>query len=405
MISYAYRYRFLLIFILAWLAFSCTEEKEEGGLLTIDVVAAFDSPARPKSSDFFNNIEYVRVETSEQTIARSMDAAYIFNDSLLLVEGFRKIALFERATGKFVREIGHYGQDPNAYRATLKYYGIDSRNNSTFTMGLKDNFAEYSLMSGEIIGDVKKPRPDDYKPSESEMILGSFTRLDDEHFIGFTKNFNGKQKTRLVIFKRNGDIIKTYPNFLSYVDDPGMFVSLGPQEGSFFKNQGTVFFKEYFNDTTYRVGLDEFTPVYTFGLGKKSPPYAQRESLSYEERMEYMFIRNILDVGEYLFFQVSFRNEQYAAVYVKASGKTSVAQSDPPLAEGRHGIENDLDGFVSIYPTAVYDNLVVGVTPAEEAHAWFKNNPDKISSLPAQLQAFRDIGPEDNPIVTIARLK
>ena len=366
---------------------------------------AYADSQTPLASDYFESIEYVKVETSDATLARFMDAAYLLSDTTLLVEAFRKILIIDRATGELIKEIGHYGEDPNAYRATLRYYGVDETRPSTYALGLKDDFAEYSLVSGQQIGSLKKPRPDDYKPFESEIILGAFTRLNEDHFIGYTKNYNGKQKTRLVIFKEDGSMVKTFPNYLSYVDNPDKYVSLGNDEGTFFKNNGKIYFKEFFNDTTYHVGMENMEAVYRFDLGVKSPPYADRESMTADDRKEYMFVKKLVDTDRSLFFQVGYKNELFAGVFNKESELTQLSRIEENGVTERHGIQNDVHDFIPIYPTTLHRGQLIGITPAEEAYAWFKSNPDKIASLPDHLQRFKEIEPEDNPIITIARLK
>ena len=386
--------------------FSCAGGSQDSdGLPSIKLAEAYADSETPLASDYFQSIEYIRVETSDATLAMRMDAAYILSDTTLLVEAFRKIIVVDRRSGNLVKEIGHYGDDPNAYRATLRFYGVDETKPITYTMGLKDDFAEYSLVTGQKVGSVKKPRPDDFKPFESEMILGAFTRIDDTTFIGFTKNYNGKQKTRLVIFKPDGQIVKTYPNYLSYVDDPDKYVSWGNDEAAFFKNQDKLFFKEYFNDTVYQVDTEKMEPVYHFDLSLKSPPYSDRETMDLEERKNYMFVKKPVDTEQLLFFQVSHRDQLFVGVYDKAEKETRLSRIEENGVIERHGIQNDIHDFIPIYPTTLQNGLVVGLTPAEEAYAWFKNNPDKIASLPISLQQLKNIEPEDNPIVTIARLK
>jgi hypothetical protein len=385
--------------------FSCEPDGDlNDGLSSIKVFDAYQDRSGIFASEFFKDFQYVRLETSKESLSRDLVAAYPLGDSALLVQGFRRNMVFSAKTGEYIRDIGHFGEDPNGYRTTLSYYGVDEYRPTTFASGWKDNFTEYSISSGLIVDQVKKPKPDEYIPFESELILGSFARLDSINFIGYAKNFNGSQKIRLVVFKRDGEIVKTFPNYLSFVDIPGRYVSLGHGEGRFFKNAGEVYFKEYYNDTTYQVSLGEMIPVHKFELGQYSPPYSEKEAQRVADRKEFMFIKDILRTSEHLFFYLEFRDISYLGVFDFKDQSTRVSNLEHKDIESRHGLENDIDGFIPLYPTTVQGDMMISITPAEEVYYWFQNNPDKIASLPPELQVFRDIHPEDNPIITIARV-
>ena len=106
-----------------------------------------------------------------------------------------------------------------------------------------------------------------------------------------------------------------------------------------------------------------------------------------------------------MFFTLRFRKEFFVGVYSKLEKTVKISKHKYGDSSIRHGIKNDIDGFISFHPISIDDNKIVGITLAEDASAWFENNQNKIQALPNELKSYEDIQPEDNPIIVIGTLK
>ena len=373
--------KFSLLVFFIFIIFQCCEsnDRTEISLVSIDVVKAFEDKHEILSSSLFESFEYVKLEYSESTLIKNIKRVDILGDTALLIKGFRRISIFDKSDGRYVKDIGHYGSDPNGYSNSLNYSGVNHGNTSTYATGWKDNFLEYSLKNNQIVNTIFKPVIDDAVPFESEMAIASFTKMDDSHFLGYVLNYSGNEKFRLVIFKQDGEIVKTYPNHLTFQNTSKIVYS--NIEGSFYKFDNATYFKEYYNDTLYRVTLEKMSPVLKFDLGKNSPPYAEKESMKMDGKVNYMFIKNILETEKELFFQIDFKKEFFFATHNKEKGLTKVSHLEIYKGQNKHGIINDLDDFIPFFPMSIYKDSILGLVSAEDVYYWFMNNPEKISSL------------------------
>lgn len=84
-------------------------------LEVIPLGAAFDNQTELKTSDCFKKIRYVALETTDSCLVDKGASVTILNDWLVVVSG-RNCQLFDKETGRFVRTVGHVGEDPEDVR-------------------------------------------------------------------------------------------------------------------------------------------------------------------------------------------------------------------------------------------------------------------------------------------------
>jgi len=375
---------------------SCRNDLDyDQGIRTIKLAEAYRKRAPILISSFAAKIEYVQLQTTSETFYRGVPVVFTIGDSLLLIKAHQRISLFDRNTGDFLREIAHSGEDPGGYLSSMTTFGVNERNFSTYAKGWKYRIYEYSLTDGRLLNKINKPEA-------SSGAVKSIALLNENYFVGYIPNFIGSQKLKLVITDFEGALVKTYPNHLSYID--GRKVVSSGREGTFHSFGGDLFFKEYFNDTAFQVSIDELKPRLYFDLNRYSPPYDKKESMSFDEWHSYMFFDRTSENEHFMFWHMRFRKVQYMCYFDKISGKTYVSYDKNN--EEKNGFINDLDGFVSFYPEFINkQGEILGLVLASEVVEWFKNNPDKVETLPEHLKKFQNMQPEDNPLVMIAKPK
>lgn len=90
------------------------QEKVKG---QIDVLPAFENLTELKVSHLGKNIRYVPLETTDSSLVVGVQVG-LLDDKILISSGNRTerhCFLFDRQSGKFIREIAQYGQGPKDY--------------------------------------------------------------------------------------------------------------------------------------------------------------------------------------------------------------------------------------------------------------------------------------------------
>ncbi|WP_452609446.1 DUF4934 domain-containing protein [Roseivirga echinicomitans] len=384
-------YFFFILFII-----SCKKKENIVSLPTINIEGAFFKPNNKNkginSTDIFSNIKYVKLETTPKTLYNFEPKVYTYKE-FLVIKAHKRISLFSRTTGEYLQEIGHFGNDPDGFSSSLPFFGINEEKGTVYAQGWRFNLLEYSIINGKAIGEIMNPLED----SPYEGVITSYGVISEDTLIGFLTNYSGREKVKLLIFNENGEVISEIFNNQFYIDDPNKF-SFDPLEGEFFKWNNELQFKETFNDTVFTISDNVFKPRFYFNLGGYSPDYSQKENVNRFENDSYMFISDISETDQILFFSITYLNKKYACAFFKIESILMVSNDS--------GFSNDIDGFVPFYPNYINDQgEVVSVISAEVIYEWFQKNPDKIKSLPKHLQNLQNIDPEDNPVVMIAKLK
>ena len=108
-------FKYLYVFATALFLGSCGEKKvTQGDLEVIPVGMALDQQTNLKVSDCFKKVRYVPLETTDSCLVGRNPVVLLLKD-WILVKSDKRCHLFEKETGRFVRTIGHVGNDPEGY--------------------------------------------------------------------------------------------------------------------------------------------------------------------------------------------------------------------------------------------------------------------------------------------------
>lgn len=353
--------------------------------LSGDVIYESESP---KFSTFFKGIEYIKLETSENSLVQGNPMIYTSAEYIYTV-AFRQILQFDRKDGHFIKEIGHYGFDPEGYIATLptvQPFNMDEHYVSTGKYIKRINSIDNRL---EIM--AKNPQG-----------LQGFALLDSGTFVSYIPNFDCNEKYRLLIYSNDESEIKKFKNHLACEKhDKGSF-SIDMSEGQFYYLNSEVLFKESYNDTIFRVTRDQLIPHAYFNLGEFAIKYQDKENLKAKDRRDKIWIERTFESDEYIFFNYWFKEKTYHSIYSKLSNTCFI----PDKLWIENGIIDDLHNFIDFRPLSINpNNEVVGVLNPDEILHWFNSSKPVLNSLPKSINQLRDVKSEDNPIIAIATLK
>lgn len=387
-----------LVTLLCTLVFlsGCNQKKEStetthqlnSGAVVIDVEKALEEGTSQYLSQFSSEIEYVRLETADEGLVAGNARAYVLEDYIYTV-AFRQILQFDRKTGKFIKELSHYGNDPEAYQYTLPDTPPTKSNEIYVRTG---NRIKTLNSKGEIKTVASGPTEVDHSFEIEEGI-----------FAGYVLNKSCDIKDQVVIFNRKGEVIKSFPNHQQCEPNRTNSFSFNIGEGWFFTKSNDVFFKEAFNDTVFKVTKEKLLPAVIFDMGEHSPPYEKKEIMEDDDYLNMYSVSNIDLNDDYVFFNIKYQGQRFSAYHDIKENQTHLAYER--YAE-RSSFQDDLNEFIPFSPQYINDqNELVYNVEAEKIYNWFQDNPDKIESLPKNLQNLQNIDREDNPMVMIVKLK
>ncbi|MDD4363785.1 MAG: DUF4934 domain-containing protein, partial [Atribacterota bacterium] len=98
-------------FIVIFIGTGCSKLENSNVVGIIDVTEAFNKKGSIKLSEVCNNIEYIIIETTKESLVRK-NLQVFANDKYIITRAFRQYLIFDRTSGNFIKEIGHYGNDP-----------------------------------------------------------------------------------------------------------------------------------------------------------------------------------------------------------------------------------------------------------------------------------------------------
>ena len=361
--------------------------------------------AEVPANRIFEEIKFVPLETHKDGLLNIRSTYYLTDKYIIAVRFLQGAYLFDRKTGAFIREVSSFGQGPDEYSGFIyPQHGFDEKNNVLFA---SDNpwgksWKSINIETNKIESLLKKTLPEN---DESFSATAPWL-IKENIYVSFCNNRTGKDKVRLVVFNKDGNIIKKYPNYLEY--DRGESVSSPSNSGIFYFYDGLTCFKEWnYNDTVFSVDEKNMLPRIIFKLGNKQPSYYHQKNSDYDKG-KYL-INFVHECNTFVLFNFSHFTEitnvsgisnpkasLYTGYYDKKSKQTYISSTPDFKTAGYYiaGIP------VSFYPISINkNNEMVAIINPEEL---FKNK-DSIDSKYKHL--FQNIQEDDNPILIIAKLK
>ena len=373
------------LLFLFFLTFSCSSPNDNLHEI-INLKQAFENMKPVGINDIANNFEYIRLETKDVCLTGEKLKVYS-NDQYLIAIDRKRILLFNRKDGKFIREIGHMGNGPGEYSRTYSVMPFNEEKNIVYAGRNKKRYG-YSL-DGQLKDTLTIPE-----------LVSEIGNIDEGIFAAFLPNYQGNEKNKIIIFNDKDSLIKIFPNYLSAPKTDAVFVW---NPGSwFYRLNKQLYFYELFNDTLFHVSTNSLTPRFIFNMGQYSPPYEMKTSLKFEVD-KYFFIKGIYESSKYLLCAFGFNQRIYTALYDKDQKNTFV---NDYTSESGNGFINNTNDFVPLELSSINEKgeLTCTIDPYKIIQ-WFKNNPEKINQLPQNIKDLINIRETDNPVILIAKLK
>lgn len=407
-------FKYLYVFAAALFLGSCGEKKvTQGDLEVIPVGMALDQQTNLKVSDCFKKVRYVPLETTDSCLVGRNPVVLLLKD-WILVKSDKRCHLFEKETGRFVRTIGHVGNDPegysdvyggwiNSFSEKLYFpgwhkkkvvYGVDGKFEeiweSPIAIGDFPQIAEFCSLGTDIT--VGYYSATDSLPARVALFQDKELIKLDSVNVGRRENIkiNSSDVASISVFQQGESGIVIVQN------KSGQVVAW-PIGSSYFWNTGqNVCFKQPYNDTIYQVSREKgLEPIRVLDLGTHGWTFEERlvdkkdaiYPLAFMENQEVILFRFVTNL-------YNKKRKNYNALYRKSDGRVLVSPFDNKIID-------DKNGFLPLQPLSVsVKGEFAALLPAEDVFNWFEGNGVD-ATLPAEIAALKKVGEEDNPVVAI----
>jgi len=391
--------------------------RRESQLIDINILKSFKEKENVPLSRFVEHISYIPLETSPGTIF-SDNAEFNVTDEFIIVkngksDGKYQILLFDRATGKFVREIGKSGIGPDEYLfpSNIPFNPVKRE---IYALGPSRQIIVYDL-SGNNSDKINLPVWRDISVAKSEVssdvynILQSvyvqyYNTLDTNIFVGYVRNMSGLEKRKIVLFSKNS-FLRVFPNYLKYSYDNSRH-SWQPPGGSskFYKWNNELYFIEAFCDTLYHITKDKMIPRYYFNFGKFNPPYSKQPDIMLNKHWdEYFFLLGICENQNYIFINYLFNKEIWLGIIDKKNNNVTTCMTGP---SGESALTDDVSGLMDVIPLGfTQNNEMFYIIKPLDLKNWLEENPPKAIQLRESQPWLKEIDEFSNPIIAFGKCK
>ena len=333
-------------------------------------------------------VEYIPLETKSECLLKG-PIVYATDKYIIATDAFRGVYLFDRKTGKFIREISRRGQGPNEYNFIIipAYYGFNEKRNIQFVSNI-NSWKGFDIETNKQVIEIKNP---EFVYKNLYKGIASAYFYTDSTFLGYTNNVTGKVQHKLVLFNKKGEVQRVYPNHVFWekkaIDYPFFF-------GNFYKFRDKLCFQERsFNDTIFEIKKESLIPHIIFKWSKKQQVVQNkiegaenRKTIDLiKETEKYVLLRSTVQ-GE-----VITKNSVYFYYYDKLKNELyTCAEDDKGL------FFNDIDGFVNVSPKESHSGEFSCTIDPE---VWIEKvkTENELAPRLKKLQVKYD----DNPIVMI----
>lgn len=325
-------------------------------------------------SKLFRKVRYVPLETTDDCLLSYIHVQKI--QDYILAWDYNSCCLFSARDGKFIRRIGHKGDDPDAVYSFYENF-YNPYDGLLYFQGVEGIRVKYGL-DGKYAGKMKIP----LCTTASPQIIAP---LDPTTFCAFFANRSGQEIKRIVLFDNYGNVKRKYPNH-HFVKTNKYILDTG--DGLMYKYNGNLYFKEKFIDTVYQVTNKQLEAKYILNITPYSVPYQER----FDRHNQAINITTLVENDVNIAFNYYKSGVHQFCIYNKQTEKSYYYLYE-------NGIIDDINGFMPVrISTTCDDGTCLGVLNASDICDYIEKNGTSPNS---HLNFVKSISPDDNPVVVL----
>lgn len=429
------KWKLFICLLMAWGSSSCQQQKEVDYMKSkhILVAQAIKSPSEIKASDYFQSIEYIPLEiTNECPIADNSKVRLLKEKILIYNTAFKQCFLFDRKTGQFLCSIGHIGNDPESVSYIVPWLNYEK---DLICLGGWKNVLQLFKSDGSYQGGIKIPDFDHFRAERDFLFLQDSSIIQYYSRFGSTDRylrfFKNKTTTNKINIPIGDSIVPTIKDLYSVTAVNGTYsgeedkdygvryysprnineisleyfkqeevATVDIRTSPFWQTGNNYYFKENYNDTIFQIKETSLYPAFILDLGNQH--WDKADCFKWKKDKS-ILVTNILDCNNFLLVSCVIHPfdyegfESYNILWNKNSGHTIAA----PIKDG---ITNDIYPFMNLHLLAVSpEGDFADMIPAEDILEWFTMNDT--TSLPDNIKTLRNLKEDDNPVVVIMKTK
>ncbi len=391
----------ILIFSLVAVSCQNANNRHENQIVTFDL-KELPEITEVKLSDLgFVDIEYIPMETNEQSLITGSDDLItgnkiIVGNGFFLIKHFTTILKFNN-NGSFATIIGKKGRGPNEFTVAHDVDINPVDHNIYLVSAWQKKFNVYSE-SGEFVRAFKMPL---YAPINF--------RFSDGNILCYCENHSGNVEDSYTLLDTSGQVIKSYPNRYPFTNHDAFGFS---GENLFYRFNNKLFKKEVYSDTIFLYENMVFKPHLVIEVGQKLiTPDARSKYDGMHIAKNFISPLNIFEFGDYVYYEFIYRFALPDDVLIYSFIGSKKGDLKAVIETGQ-GIINDLDGGSNIIPKTITDDntIIAWVDPSKlKAHVdseAFKKSTPKYPEKKKELEQLAgNLKETDNPVLVLVKLK
>jgi len=392
-----------LIFILPDL--NC-QKLSSAKIINLDLDKAFNKQEEIPISRLVDKVTFTILENNPIAPVASFHQVEVTNEFVIVRQqgGNRnwQILLFDRKSGKFLREIGKQGRGPGEFMM-YSLIPFNPIKEEIYAIDSQGNLLVYNTQ-GVYLGSVKMPNPAAQPAAFNSIVDGNI-------FVVYVGNASGNEKRKLILTNSDGTI-KIFPNYLTW--DAEQFWNSTQKRGflppppwgfsKFYTWDNKTNFIEIYCDTLYQLTKNLLIPRYYFNWGKYNAPYSKQIwATDSKNAKNYFFITDIFENAMNIFTRIYFNDKDYTSLVDKKKNNFIFCRIGD---SGISGFHDDINNLMDIIPQGVTpNNELTWVIEPIKLLKWLKENPDKARLAESRLPWLKTIDEFSNPIVAVAKCK
>jgi hypothetical protein len=384
-----------IIFIILLIPALSAQNGNKSQVINLNLAKAFSEQQEIALSRFVDIITYLPLETHPEALI-SEGAHYEVTGEFVIVKttsgGIRHILLFDRNSGKFLREIGKQGRGPGEFM-TLSNIPFNQVKTEIYALSYTRDIIAYDLY-GRNYDMISVPRWSDPRWQDGRSIpFPADNMLDENIFAGYFHNLSGWENRKLVLFTKEG-IVKIFPNHQTYHGSSRFYA----YNIHFYKWDNKLYFIEGYCDTIYQVTKESLIPRYYLDWGQYNAPYSKQNETKPDE---YFFTLDLDENNKYIFFRLIFKTSVYTGFIEKTNSSVTFCKKN---ISGTSGFKDDIDGLMDVIPQDFTQNneMIYVIQPLKLLN-WLKENPEKAQQAGTKLPWLKNIDEFSNPVIAIGK--
>lgn len=289
-------------------------------------------------SEIASEIEYIPLETNQQSLIRNMKGAY-FIEERIYVHTPNQLMLFDRQ-GKFLRNLGKKGRGPEEYQQCSQV-AVDYTDGSIWVYDVLSNSMSHYDQAGSMrdrftLSAGGAPVDGIILDGEGNLVL---------LFTDMVTAGKGVVSDMAKIFTVSGELLRTIPSALGKKEQANASLMM-PNETMYVKDN-EVYIKESRNDTLYRIDRDGKHPHFIIAYPAHKMPL---ETFYFNNDFgnKYIYMQQVAEGSTCIFLMYRFQKKLFTSTWNLKDNSLSVM---PPV-EGREpgGYTDDLRYGATFWP-------------------------------------------------------